>query len=52
MLLIFKFKTEKESFETLKFVFKIIRGTLMRLRKRNILVKVNVWVIFTITEFS
>ena len=34
--------------ETLKIVLKFIRATIMYLKRRNILVKVNVWVMFTI----
>ena len=34
--------------KTLKVVSKIIRGTVMYLKRRNILVKVNVWVMLTV----
>ena len=34
--------------EILKIVLKIIRDTVMSLKRRNILVKVNVWVMRTI----
>ena len=49
MLLVFKYKTKKESFfwET-EIALKIIRGTAVCLKRRNILVKGNAWVMFTI----